>query len=755
MRLRFRCVVVICLIVLAMSGCAKPEAKKARFMAQGRKFLDAKDYSRAILAFKNAAAVVPGDAEIQYQLGMAYSAAGDLRDATRFFERATELNPAHTGAQIMLAQQFARSGDPQLVEDARDRAKKVLSSSPDNIGAVQTLAFTDVQMGRPEEAERELREALSKFPNSLASAVSLADLLLSRKDFDGAEAVLIGAVKQAPDSPDPEVALAAFYAMTGKLAAAEEYVGRALKVDPNDGSALVVLAGVQLSSGRREEAERTFQRASAVPKYKSVYAVYLLENGKMSQGIAELEKLVAADPDDVGLRTRLQSAYESAGEYSQAEGLLAKELRTKPNDPNILYQRGELYLTMGRYADAQADTNTLLQRYPKSPDAHYLMARVFRETGAGLKRTNELQEAVRYGPELLQARLELAQELIDSGAPQSAMAILDEAPQGQHKLAPFILERNWVLLAMRNFTALSNGIAEVSAAGKNPEALLQSGMMQLELQKPNAAQPVLEEALRADPEDLRIVRALFRCYLAAKQIPTGSATFRQYAAERPKSPWAQEALGEWYAAIGNTADARKAFDAAIALNPKFRPAYMMLVQLDLKEGNPAAAREKLVRILAIYDTDSESHHLLAGLEYASGNTASALAQYKRAVELDPSNVDDLNDLAYVLLLSGHADEAMTYAQTAKEKAPDNGAVLDTLGWVLYNKGIYSGAVENLQKAVAKGGGAVPVYHLAMAYVKNGDLDLGEQTLEKALRIDPKIPEASMARQLIADPVRSR
>src|SRR5262249_42229442 len=161
---------------------ARPEAKKARFMAQGRKLLDAKDYSRAIIAFKNAAAAVPSDAEAQFQLGSAYMAAGDVRDAIRYFKRATELNPAHAKAQILLAQQLARSGDAAQIEEARDRVKNVLSSAPDNIDATRILAFAEFRLGKPEEAERQLRQALSRFPRNLMSAVSLADLLLSRKD---------------------------------------------------------------------------------------------------------------------------------------------------------------------------------------------------------------------------------------------------------------------------------------------------------------------------------------------------------------------------------------------------------------------------------------------------------------------------------------------------------------------------------------------------------------------------------------------
>lgn len=755
MRLRLTAAGLVFFSALTFTACERPEAKKARYLAHGRKFLEAKDYSRAILEFQNAAAAVPGDADAQYQLGKVYMTAGDMRSATLHFQRATELNPSHAGAQLMLARQMAQSGDKEQISDARERALNVLSASPDNTDAVQMLAFTEFELGKPGEAERELRQALSRFPKSLTSSVSLANLLLARKDLAGAEAVLKTAASQAPDSAEAAVALAALYAMAGRLPAAEEQIGRALKIDPKNGPALFVLAGIQLNSGRAEDAEKSYKQLSALPAYKSIHAAYLFQAGQTSRAISEFEALAAADPADMGLRHQLLSAYQSAGKYVEAEQLLAAVLRKQSNDPDALYRRGELHLMMGHYAEAQTDVNTLLQRYSRSADAHYLLARIYRETGAAAKRTRELQEALRLSPDLLKARLELAQDLIDSKSPKAALDVLNEAPKTQQQMLPVILKRDWALLAMGDFPELNKGLTEASAAGNDPEMLLISGMAQLEMQKPAAARPLLEAALRGNPDDLRILRALIRCYLSGNETQAGSATFNKYAADRPKSPWAQQTLGEWLALTGSPAEARKAFDAAIALNQKFRPAYLMLVHLDITEGNPAAAREKLSRLLAIYDNDAPAHHQLAGLEYAAGDVAAALTHYKRAVELDPSNVDALNDMAYVLLLSGHTDEAMTYAQAAQEKAPDNGAVLDTLGWALYNKAIYRGAVEQLEKAVAKGGGAVSRYHLAMAYMKTGDIDLGEQALEAALKIDPTIPEATMARQLIMESLPSK
>lgn len=755
MTFQMRVAGVLCVSVLAMAACARPEAKKARYMAQGQKMMEAKDYTRAILAFKNAAAAVPGDAESQYQLGRAYLAAGDVRSATRYAKRATELNPDHAGAQLLLAQQLANSADTEAIIDARERASKVAASSPDNGDAVRTLAFTELQLGRTAEAERQLRESLSRFPKSLASSVSLANILIARKDLAGAEEVLKSAVVQAPDSPDAAVALASLYAMTGRMPAAEEQVRRALQIDPKDASARLALAGIQRASGRPAEAEKTYRELSALPGYKSAHALYELQSGKTSEGISELETLAAANPADLGIRRRLLSAYEAAGKYADAERLLAAAMGKNANDPELLYLRADLYLIESRYAEAKADANTLLHRYSSLPDAHYLLSRIYQETGEPANRIHELQEAIRYNPDLLKARLELAQAFIDSHSAQAALDVLDGARASEQKLLPFILQRNWAYLAMRDFPALSKGIAEASAIAKSPDILLQSGMTQLEMQKPAAAQPLLEQALRENPEDLRIVRALYRCYLDGKQIPAGNKVFRDYAAQRPNSPWAQQSLGEWLAMTGDAVEARKAFENARALNPKFRPADVMLVHLDLTAGNTAAAREGLLRILANYEMDANAHHQLAGLDYQAGNVASALTHYKRAVQLDPSNVDALNDLAYVLLLSGRTDEAMTYAQAAQQKAPENGAVLDTFGWALYNKGVYQGAVENLQKAVKKGGGATPLYHLAMAYVKAGDIDLGEAALESALKIDSKLPEASMARQLISESVRPK
>src|SRR5579862_9045989 len=91
------------LMVLAASACrTSPEAKEAKFLKRGQALLAQKDYSRALLEFRNAAGAMPKDAEPHYRMGLVYLESRDAANALRAFLKATELNPKHAEAQLKL-----------------------------------------------------------------------------------------------------------------------------------------------------------------------------------------------------------------------------------------------------------------------------------------------------------------------------------------------------------------------------------------------------------------------------------------------------------------------------------------------------------------------------------------------------------------------------------------------------------------------------------------------------------------------------
>ena len=245
---------------------------------------------------------------------------------------------------------------------------------------------------------------------------------------------------------------------------------------------------------------------------------------------------------------------------------------------------------------------------------------------------------------------------------------------------------------------------------------------------------------------LRALFVLVQSYAAQKQTAEAVQIMREYALKQPKSAAVQQYLGQILAASGDRAGARKAFEAAKAARPGFVEADFSLAQLDAAEGKIDDARKRLSEVVASHPDNITGHLLLAQFERTTGKTPAAIEQYRKVVALDGKDAMAFNALAYLLAESKQPDEAMKYAQKAWELAPDNPAVEDTLGWIYYQQGLYPLAVVQLEAATAKQGTAVRKYHLAMAYLKAGKPDRGRQTLDAALKMDPKLPEAQAARQ---------
>jgi tetratricopeptide (TPR) repeat protein len=197
-------------------------------------------------------------------------------------------------------------------------------------------------------------------------------------------------------------------------------------------------------------------------------------------------------------------------------------------------------------------------------------------------------------------------------------------------------------------------------------------------------------------------------------------------------------LGQWQLSIGHTAEARKAFDAAKAANPKLLQADFALADLDIRENQTDPARRRLTAIVEANPKSVPALLALAGLDENTGNRPGAAVRYRAVLEVDSSNLIALNNLAYALVLTD-LDEAAKLAQRATELAPDNPTVQDTLGWVYCRKGNYNMALQSLRVAVAKEPTPRREFHLAVCYLKSGNKELGEKMMQKALAQDPTLP----------------
>lgn len=746
-----RKVVFAAFVLILASGCARsPEAKRSAYVAKGKSFLQKRDYARAALEFKNASAVKPPEAEVYYQLGIAYSGLEDYRSAVAAFRRCADLNPKHAAAQLRLAQLFSLTDDPELLADAKARLKILQGiSGSSNTDTLNALAFTELKLGNPDGASQLLEQILVDSPGELSSAVLLAQTKIQAKDFKAAEAVLLKASKDSPKSADIRRYLAEFYIASVKWPEAEIHLRQALEIDPKNAPVLMDLARLQLTMGKKADAEQSFKTLLEYDGYQSVYGIFLFQEGRTNEAIREFERLVKERPVDRGARTLLVAAYRAMNRPADARKVLEEALKKNTQDADARLQRGELLLAEGKYAEAEADLNQVLKVMPSAAEIHYLLGKLYQASGKPLLYRQELFSALQINPGLLPVRLELARILSSGRDAKAALDLLAEAPRAQKDSLPVLVERNWALWMMGDMAAMRQGIDRGLGQTRSPDLLVQDGLWKLRANNPQAARASLEEALKLDPSDLRAMQGIRQSYIDQKDPSKALLAVKEFAASQPKSAAVQDFLGLLLLAHGDRTDARKALSTARELNPGVVGSDLSLVQVDVAEGKLVDAHKRLQTILASDRENLTAMRWMGNIEIMRGDNKAAIDQFRKVVAADPNDAQASNNLAYLMVESGgDHDTALKLAQKAVDLNPSTPEFCDTLGWVLYRKGIYSSAIKYFELASSHSQNAIWKYHLAMAYAKAGDKQRGLAALEAASRVSTKVPEAKVAKEML-------
>jgi tetratricopeptide (TPR) repeat protein len=135
---------------------------------------------------------------------------------------------------------------------------------------------------------------------------------------------------------------------------------------------------------------------------------------------------------------------------------------------------------------------------------------------------------------------------------------------------------------------------------------------------------------------------------------------------------------------------------------------------------------------------------------AAGRIKEANQVYMATIKMDPNNAISLNNLAFLMAEhGGDLDQALTLAQRAKQLLPNLPEVSDTLGAIYLQKHLNGDAVDIFKDLVTK----VPTsstyhYHLAQAYLAEGDKRQAASQLNLALKYSPEPGEKSQIQELL-------
>ena len=744
--------------MVLLAACMKsPEEQYKAYMESGTAYVEAKDYANATLQFRNAARVNPDVAEPQYQLAKAYLQDEKIREALQAIQQAVKIDPNHTDSNLLMAQLWARLGGEEEIKDAEGRLATVLESRPNDPEALFAMAVARGRLGSLEDAEGLLERALENSPAHLQSAISLARLRLGEGDAVGAEKILRDAVDSSEDKRPAQLALTQFLMATRKVDEAAALVDSILAEDNAYGPALLARGLLYLRAGDKTAAEGIYKRASALPgdTYKTAYGRVLALNGKNAEATAEFQRLFDEDSSDRQLRTMLILSHLREGDVDAAEAILTAAIRENDRDFDARMQRSELYLRSGRLEPARADIDVALSIQPTSAPAHYMLAKVHEASRNPIGARQELGESMRLDPRFLLARLDMAQSLLKSNSPRSALDILNEAPEEIKNQPQLVSGKIWTLIALGDYDDAMN---EVTAArtrlGELRDLQLQEGVISAARGDHAKALPLLRGALEANPLDLRAFNALVASQVGAKQVDRALETVRQHANAHRESPAVQLSAGTWLVRGGKPDEARAFLERAAAEGPTEAEAQLLLSDLEQQAGDDQAAIRRLQAVIAKQSNNTPALVRLAMLHEKRGNFVDAEKNYRAVLAVEPDHVAVLNNLAYLVATrNGSLDEALRLAQAARERAADGsamtGMVEDTLGWVHYLRGSHEVAVSTLRSASEKAPEAAVIrYHLAMAQAKAGRLQDAKVSYQAGLSLDSTLPEARSAAQLV-------
>jgi tetratricopeptide (TPR) repeat protein len=374
-------------------------------------------------AYRNIVTLAPEDAEYAYRLGSAQLAVSEWA-----YERLANSNPPSARAQQALGREYLRQAKPDLAIQALQRAADADATLPD---VHLALARIHLDAGRLREADAEVLRELAIVPYSKEALELKARI--ARRDQTTLAISEIPAKTPAPsDSGDPAIDAAI---RARNWPDAEQRLASAIERDPKARGLLVLIARVFILDGKPLNAAVALKKADAIRpldhdlQFALVLAYVRLGRGDWAQ--PELERLVAADPDNGEYRYWLGRLAYDAGQYAAAITRFDEALARDPTFMRAHDNLGLCYEMLDNPAKAIEHYREAIrlnrESASKSPWPPTNLAILLRQRGEPAEARTLFEEALRYDPGFSKGHYELGVLLDQQGQTEDAARELERA----------------------------------------------------------------------------------------------------------------------------------------------------------------------------------------------------------------------------------------------------------------------------------------------------------------------------------------
>ena len=664
-------------------------------VAIGRNLLDA-----ATTEIKNAIKHNPVSAEAWFVDGEVQRLQNRADAALERYDRAVEIAPDFHRALLARARILIDRGqhlkaEPDIVKVRREQRRDPNAAY---LHALILTAKNNVAGARDalNDADEILKAIGPEFIRFDPPMLLLAGVVsYFRKDFETAYGQLNQYHREVPHHLGARKLLAALEIGRGSPVQAVTLLEPVAKANPDDFEVQVMLGDALMRAGRRDESAKVFERAATIAPTNSSaisqLAMLRLVAGQEDAAVEHLESALKRAPNATHLAVMLSLAQLKRGQNEAAIRTAKPVAEREPGNPVPYNLMAGAYLKLGKFDEARRNFEAAIAASPK-----------YRPAIANLAKLEVAQRNYDRAFELYNRILEM-----DPLNGRTMMALADvESKRGHNSEAIRWLVKARATSRDRNIASLR--LVEAYIAGENFELAIRTA-----------------EGLQSqDPGNITYLAALGGAYLNGKQLGKAAKIFSELstrAKEAKSALWVHRA-GEWQERSRDVEGARRSFEEAISINPRFLPPRLALFRHDMIARNYDRA---LARAGEIARTAPKSHlgDALRGDVYMELRKFDlAAAAYDRAVQDRPDIEPAIALRTYRAKRAIGVPDALAFVERwAANRPRDDIAARTLLANAYTDVGRKDRAIEIYEALLAKhSGDATLLNNLAVLYAGRDD-----------------------------------
>ncbi|HEV7402609.1 MAG TPA: tetratricopeptide repeat protein [Chthoniobacteraceae bacterium] len=323
-----------------------------------------------------------------------------------------------------------------LYEKALARATALAAEDPRNEAWPLLRCQAELQLGKYDEARADLDKALVASPNSLRLRVLGYDLMRRTGDPLRAKALVeemdrLGARSWAYTAPEDQIALgrAALLVNADPKKVLDRFFTPVKKLHPELREVWLASGELALQKSEFSLAAKTFSEAAKRFPNDPDVQFGLARAFAPSDSEAEMEALESAlhgNPRHLGALLLLAEHHIDAEHPEEAAAALAEVLKIDPKRAEAHALRAVQAELAGDAAGFKEEREAALKPWPKNPEAEHLIGRKLSQKYRFTEGAEHQRRALEWEPENLQAKLQLAQDLLRLGHEEEGWKLAQE-----------------------------------------------------------------------------------------------------------------------------------------------------------------------------------------------------------------------------------------------------------------------------------------------------------------------------------------